>query len=1007
MKIEDLAGDRPPAEERTTSDEAADPDVGIPAKLLILDNIAYPIIVCRMSGRIVYVNEAACRLTRLPRERLLSMEIFDFHAGDFRERFEQRARGIVAGEKQVFEVAHERPDGTTAFLEITVRPMVDQHESLLVSTIRDSTNRKLATREAEFKSLLLDTAVDSIFTFDADGRVEYANEAAYKTRGYTKEEIYRLSLKDLVAPELRDHIEDHNRDLFQSRSGHFESAHIRKDGSVMPVDVNAMALEKDGRKVLASVVRDATERKRAHAALEAAKIVLERKVEERTAELLEANALLQAEIEVRKKAEQALRKAIAREEDQRVKVNAIVESISDPISLQDTDFRILYQNKVHKGMMGDHAGEFCYRAYQDRDSVCEECMLDLVFKDGQPHVVQKNWVRDPAQFIEISASPIKNSSGTVVAGIELVRDITELKKEEDSLKKAYEEEHRIAEILQERLLRPVPELPGLEVGVAYSPAQAKYKVGGDFYDVFAIDDSNVLVIVGDVAGKGIEAAGLTHTIKSTVRAFAHLDPSPGTIFDHANKVLIGQMAPSKFATAALLLINPHLGLVRYANAGHPPPVLFSADDCRLAKAPKGLPLGSFTYGYEETLFSLKDGESVILYTDGLIEMRQGRVLFGEEGVLGSLMRAPEMTANEIADYLLQDAKRFADGKLNDDVAVVVIKPSVVPVAAGEISDVTKYRMETGSVRELLVSETVPEESTLLDKATLAKLSELFDAMPSYVLLVDEEHHILLANKAVTAQLSVKQDTILGQYCPKVIHGIDGPFAGCPLEEAVDKGRGIEREFHDKESDRWVVSSVYPTRFETSDGKHVFLHMTRDVTERKAFEQALAERDKAIRQAYVDVLSAVTGGKLILMTEDEMDAALGELLLDSMPIDSYKNLSQARRSIKDAMKLAHPDLGDVKEFMVAVGEALTNAVKHAGTGWYAVYRHENKLQVKISDLGQGIDFATLPRATLTAGFSTAQTLGMGFSIMLELSDRLILTTHPGHTSVVLELIVPKY
>ena len=85
----------------------------------------------------------------------------------------------------------------------------------------------------------------------------------------------------------------------------------------------------------------------------------------------------------------------------------------------------------------------------------------------------------------------------------------------------------------------------------------------------------------------------------------------------------------------------------------------------------------------------------------------------------------------------------------------------------------------------------------------------------------------------------------------------------------------------------------------------------------------------------------------------------------------------------------------------VGEALVNALRHAGGGTYQLFAHEATLQVLVRDEGPGIDFRTLPRATLQRGFSTASSLGMGFTIMLQVCERVLLSTRPGRTSVVLE------
>ena len=115
---------------------------------------------------------------------------------------------------------------------------------------------------------------------------------------------------------------------------------------------------------------------------------------------------------------------------------------------------------------------------------------------------------------------------------------------------------------------------------------------------------------------------------------------------------------------------------------------------------------------------------------------------------------------------------------------------------------------------------------------------VLDALPFYVLLVDADHHILLANKAVRRGLGVDPEQIIGGYCPKVVHGLDHPFPGCPLEEAVEKGCAIERELFDPNIGRWMRSAVYPTGLRTPEGQVVFCHMVHDITEHKQAEEEL-------------------------------------------------------------------------------------------------------------------------------------------------------------------------
>ena len=150
---------------------------------------------------------------------------------------------------------------------------------------------------------------------------------------------------------------------------------------------------------------------------------------------------------------------------------------------------------------------------------------------------------------------------------------------------------------------------------------------------------------------------------------------------------------------------------------------------------------------------------------------------------------------------------------------------------------------------------------------------ILDALPFYVLLVDETHHILLANKAVRRDLGLDPEQIVGRYCPKIVHGLDGPFPGCPLEEAVDKGHAVERELFDPYSGRWMKSAIYPTKHRTQDGRAIFIHMIHDITERKRVEEEI-ERNYQIQT----VLNALLSISLIdVSLEDQLKLILDHIL----------------------------------------------------------------------------------------------------------------------------------
>jgi PAS domain S-box-containing protein len=159
-----------------------------------------------------------------------------------------------------------------------------------------------------------------------------------------------------------------------------------------------------------------------------------------------------------KRADEALQAAIVNAEGERARSEAIIAGIGEGISIQDTDFKILYQNQVHKDIIGDHVGDYCYRAYERNDSVCEGCPVAMTFEDGEIHTVERRVdLDDRILYVEITASPLKDASGKIIRGIEVVRDITERKTAEDKLRASEEKYRTLAETLTEVVYRANPE----------------------------------------------------------------------------------------------------------------------------------------------------------------------------------------------------------------------------------------------------------------------------------------------------------------------------------------------------------------------------------------------------------------------------------------------------------------------------------------------------------------------------------------------------------------------
>jgi signal transduction histidine kinase/CheY-like chemotaxis protein len=150
----------------------------------------------------------------------------------------------------------------------------------------------------------------------------------------------------------------------------------------------------------------------------------------------------------RKHAEGELRRALTAIEDEKAKSEAVIAAIPDGISIQDREFRVLYQNEVHRSLVGDQVGNLCYEKYARLDGICPGCPVARSYADGGNHVLEKQRESESGTvFIEIHSSPLRNARGEIVAGIEAVRDITARKTIEDELKK---HEEQLEDLVEER-----------------------------------------------------------------------------------------------------------------------------------------------------------------------------------------------------------------------------------------------------------------------------------------------------------------------------------------------------------------------------------------------------------------------------------------------------------------------------------------------------------------------------------------------------------------------------
>ncbi len=249
----------------------------------------------------------------------------------------------------------------------------------------DELSRKALSERFDYLSKY---ANDIILLADQADRIIEANDRAVTAYGYTREELLRLSLRDIEVREPRQDPLPRMEQVREQNGFIFEAVHRRNDGTIFPVEVSSRLIDRGNASFVQSIIRDITERKKAESAL-----------------INEKN-----------------------------RSEAIIAAIGDGISIQDRDFRILYQNEVHKNLIGEHTGKPCYEAYEHRTTVCEACPMAKSLSDGMVHTAERSMQHeDGLHYFEITSSPLRNEGGAVIAGIEAVRDITPRKRAEEAL----------------------------------------------------------------------------------------------------------------------------------------------------------------------------------------------------------------------------------------------------------------------------------------------------------------------------------------------------------------------------------------------------------------------------------------------------------------------------------------------------------------------------------------------------------------------------------------------
>ena len=299
-----------------------------------------------------------------------------------------------------------------------------------------------------------------------------------------------------------------------------------------------------------------------------------------------------------------------------------------------------------------------------------EIALELVRRDGS------------RLSVLVSAELVRGADGVPQVIRAAVFDATERRSYEREIvrerRRAEESEaraHDLVQALQQVLVPPVPpRIPGLDVAGVYRPARHGEEVGGDFYDVFQTGPDRWVLAIGDVCGKGVQAAIVTALLRYSIRAAAMAESGLGSALTQVNQTLLDAGTDRSSTVAAVELVRTDRGWrATICCAGHPLPLLVRRGEPAEQVGAPGTLLGILPRpAFQEVPVDLCPGDRLVLYTDGVIEGRRGAELYDLDRLRqGAQQGGPDAAA--LAGRLVDDAVAFQGGTTRDDIAVVVAR----------------------------------------------------------------------------------------------------------------------------------------------------------------------------------------------------------------------------------------------------------------------------------------------------------------------------------------------